>query len=56
MLNNNEGNCSNIVITKDNGSKTIIDYEATTYNWYLEDIDSSKVELPDLTGFTLIEE
>lgn len=55
MLKNNEGKCSNIVITKDNGSKTIIDYEATTYNWYSGELDSAKVKLPDLTGFTLIE-
>ena len=56
LLSDSTGKCINILVVTDNGSKSTMDYESISYNWYSEDLDSSKVKLPDLAGFTLIEE
>lgn len=56
LLRDSTGRCTNILVTTDNGSRSVMDYKSTMYDWYTDDLDSSKVKLPDLTGFTLIEE
>ena len=45
-----------INLIKTNGEFGIVDYNAYTYGWQVVDIGDEEVAMPDLTGFTLIEE